>query len=151
MNVRIHPAEQIPEINTLCLVLYEDRDCPPDLCWYLDDTDIEVEQCGGETGFYVCSEPRCEGPVTYPKIRGWIDMDEIDREMQDTAEPMDCPLCHNRLREYVGMDGDWICKTCNCMSGDPELWEVLQDKCEQLRFAISMIVCLMNNNKEGKK
>lgn len=136
MKIKIHAAEQMPKINTLCLVFYKERLFQPCVCYYLDDTDINIEQFGDGEGFYEAGDEYAHNKVDPNIIRGWIDLYELDEKLKESdEEPIECPLCHNKLREYVGMDGDWMCKRCNCMSGDPELWETLAEKCKQLEKA----------------
>jgi len=140
MKIKVHEAEQIPEINSLCLVFYKERLFQPDVCYYLDNTDINIEQFGDGEGFYERSDDYAHNKVDPNIILGWVNLYELDEKLKEPDQaPIDCPLCHNKLREYVGMDGDWICKFCDCMSGDPELWEVLATKCRQLDIAVDAL------------
>lgn len=86
MKIKIHPVTEKPRINAMCLVFYKkiDKDLPafyPDVCYYLDATDYDVEQfCHGKEGFYVATDARTE-PVDPGWIRGWVDLDEIQTEI----------------------------------------------------------------------
>lgn len=89
MQVKLNLLPKKPKINTLCLVFYKDPNMYPDICDYLDDTNIEVEQFGEGEGFYVRSDPVSDGPVNMDWIRGWVDLYKIDKCLKDACQIID--------------------------------------------------------------
>lgn len=79
MNVKIHPATEKPSINSLCLVFYKERLFQPQICYYLDDTNITIEQFGDGEGFYESGDEYARNKVDPEIIAYWVDL----YEMQD--------------------------------------------------------------------
>lgn len=82
MNVRIHTATEKPKIDSLCLVFYKDRLFQPTICYYLDDTNITIEQFGNGEGFYESGDEYAHNKVDPNIIHGWVDLNELDEKVQ---------------------------------------------------------------------
>lgn len=51
-----------------------------------------------------------------------------------------CPVCGNAVRQYVGMEEDeYMCKFCNCMTGDEDLWMAFIKTKKQLDLAMDWL------------
>lgn len=82
MNVKIHPATEKPSIDSLCLVFYKERLFQPTVCYYLDDTNITIEQFGNGEGFYESGDEYAHNKVDPQTIRGWVDLYDFDERVQ---------------------------------------------------------------------
>lgn len=81
MNIKLKLATEKPKIDSLCLVFYKERLFQPTICYYLDDTNITIEQFGDGEGFYESGDEYAHNKVDPNIIHGWVDLDELDEKV----------------------------------------------------------------------
>ena len=81
MNIKLKPATEKPKIDSLCLVFYKERLFQPTICYYLDDTNITIEQFGDGEGFYESGDEYAHNKVDPNIIHGWVDLNELDEKV----------------------------------------------------------------------